>query len=208
MSEPKPTYETQPVPDGYMADAQGRLVPTTMVRPVDVQRDALVRELYGRFLGLQAACRDFRGQADQEIDAHLALAQERYGVKRGGQSGNLVLSSYDGALRVVRAVDKQVAFTDEIHAAKALIFECVHEWTEGARPELAKIADEAFRTDKQGHLSADRILSLLRWEIEDARWQRAMQAIRDSIQVQSSRTYLRFYQRQSDGSYAHVPAGV
>jgi predicted protein tyrosine phosphatase len=202
------TYETQPIPEGYMRDAQGRLHPLTMVRPEDKQRDALVRDLYAKFLALRACCTHFRATADADIDAHLELAQERYQVKRGGQVGNLVLSSFDGAIRVVRAVDKLIAFTDEIHAAKTLIFACVAEWVKDARPELAKIADEAFRTDKQGHLSADRILSLLRWDIADERWQRAMQAIKDSIQVQSTRTYLRFYKREADGSYAHVPAGV
>jgi len=38
---------------------------------------------------------------------------------------------------------------------------------------------------------------LLRVGIEDARWQQAMAAIRDSIRVIGSKTYIRFYERPS-----------
>jgi hypothetical protein len=189
-------------------DAQGRMVPLEMVKPQDQQRDALVNDLFAKYATLQVACQNFRERADEEIDAHLALVQERYGVKRSGQKGNLVLTSYDGEMRIVRAVDNVIAFSDEIHAAKVLIFECVAEWVDGARPELKLVAEDAFRQDKQGHLSADRILGLLRWDIQDPRWQRAMAAIKDSIRVQSTRTYLRFYRRLGDGQYAHIPSGV
>lgn len=194
--------------NGMVRDAQGRMVPVEMVKPQDVQRDALVEELFAKYATLQVACQEFREQADIDIDAHLQLVQETYGVKRSGQVGNLVLTSIDGEKRIVRAVDKVIAFSDEIHAAKKLIFECVADWVDGARPELKVVAEDAFRQDKQGHLSADRILGLLRWDIKDARWLEAMQAIKDSVRVQSTRQYLRFYRRMPDGQYAHIPSGV
>jgi hypothetical protein len=156
------------VENGMAKDALGRLVPLEMVKAADRQRDDLVNDLFGAFTRLQQGCESFRERADAEIDAHLQLVQEKYGVKIRGQSGNLVLTSYDGELRICRAVDKVVAFTDEIHAAKTLIFECVEEWTAEARPELKVVADDAFRQDKQGHLSVDRILGLLRWNINDS----------------------------------------
>ena len=196
------------IENGMAKDAQGRLVPLYLVKPADRQRDELVNDLFVAFTRLQQGCESFRERADSEIDAHLQLVQEKYGVKNRGQSGNLVLTSYDGELRICRAVDKVVAFTDEIHAAKKLIFECVSEWTEGARDELKVVADDAFRQDKQGHLSVDRIMGLLRWNITDARWERAMQAIRDSVKVQATRQYLRFYRRTPEGSYQHISSGV
>ena len=196
------------VVNGMVKDAQGRMVPLEMVKPADRQRDALVNELFDRYAHVLEVCQDFRQQADTEIDAHLQLVHEQYGLKKGGQFGNLVLTSYDGTLRVIRAVDKLIAFTDEIHAAKKLIFECVEEWTSEARPELKVLVEDAFRQDKQGHLSAERILGLLRLDIKDARWLQAMQAIRDSVKVQSTKQYLRFYRRLPDGTYTHIPSGV
>ena len=194
--------------NGMAQDAQGRLVPLELVKPADRQRDELVSALFGRYAAVLEACQAFRDKADIEIDAHLQLVQEQYGVKMGGQIGNLVLTSYDGELRVVRAIDKVIAFSDEIHAAKKLIFACVEEWITEARPELKVLVEDAFRQDKQGHLSAGRILGLLRLEIADDRWQQAMLAIRDSVRVQNTRTYLRFYKRTTGGTYSHVASGV
>lgn len=196
-------------PEGYLRDGAGRLVPLSLVKPADLQRDKLVRDLFAKFAALQAACMDFRLAADADIDAHLALVAEQYGVKRGGQEGNLTLSSYDGTLRIQRSVEKSIAFSDEIHAAKKLIFACLADWTDGARDELKVIADDAFRTDAQGHLSVGRILGLLRWSIKDPRWLQAMTAIRDSIRVQSTKDYLRFYRRDAaTRKFAHQPAGL
>ena len=39
------------------------------------------------------------------------------------------------------------------------------------------------------------MLSLLRVEIEDPDWQRAMEALKDSIQVNGTAVYIRVYQR-------------
>ncbi len=197
------------LPEGYARNSQGHLVPLAMIKPADLQRDTLVRELFAEYARLQAACKAFRDEADAAIDAHLELVAEQYGVKRGGQEGNLALSSYDGELRILRAREKQIVFTDEIHAAKKLIFECVAEWAEGARDEVKVALDDAFRQDSQGHLSVSRILGLLRWNIKDARWLEAMQAIKDSIRVQSTKDYLRFYRRDpATRKYNHQPAGI
>lgn len=38
---------------------------------------------------------------------------------------------------------------------------------------------------------------LLRLEIDDARWSRAMEAIRDAMRVTGSKEYVRFYRRAS-----------
>ena len=35
--------EQQTIPAGYRQDAQGRLIPESMIKPIDVERDRLVR---------------------------------------------------------------------------------------------------------------------------------------------------------------------
>jgi hypothetical protein len=196
------------ITDNMLKDSRGRLVPVDQVRPIDLERDDLVRRITARFELVRRVCTEFRTWADQEIDAFLQISQERYGIKSGGQVGNLTLTTYDGEIRILRAVQKQLAFTDEIHAAKRLIDECLVEWCQGAKPELKALVDDAFKTDTKGDLAADRVLGLRRLKIEDPRWKLAMEAIADSIQVTATRAYIRFYRRQADGSYNHVPAGV
>ncbi|HDL4342987.1 TPA: DUF3164 family protein, partial [Mannheimia haemolytica] len=58
--------------------------------------------------------------------------------------------------------------------------------------------------DKEGNLSTAKILSLRRVEIDDARWNQAMTAISDSVQVIGSKGYIRFYKRDENGKYQPI----
>ncbi|MBJ2645055.1 DUF3164 family protein, partial [Salmonella enterica subsp. enterica serovar Typhimurium] len=57
---------------------------------------------------------------------------------------------------------------------------------------------EAFDTDKEGNINTGRVLALRRLEIDDDRWQQAMQAIGEAVQVVGSRSYIRVYERVGD----------
>lgn len=37
--------QTNQIPEGYMRDAVGRLVPLSLIKPIDQERDRLVREI-------------------------------------------------------------------------------------------------------------------------------------------------------------------
>jgi len=90
-----------------------------------------------------------------------------------------------------------------------LIDECAAEWVQGARSEVRVLVNEAFRTDKAGEISTGRVLGLRRLEIQDERWQRAMQAISEAVQVVGSKSYVRVYERIGDSDqYAPIPLDI
>jgi hypothetical protein len=60
------------------------------------------------------------------------------------------------------------------------------------------IVEHAFQVDKTGRVSTERVLALRKVEIDDDRWNEAMRAITDSVQVASSKAYVRFYERVDD----------
>ena len=106
------------------------------------------------------------------------------------------------------AVNDTLQFNEKLQVAKTLIDNCITRWSEGSRPEIKTLVDDAFQVDKQGNISTGRILGLRRLAIADPEWAEAMQAITDSMQVVSSKTYMRFYERQEDGSYTQIPLDV
>jgi hypothetical protein len=57
--------------------------------------------------------------------------------------------------------------------------------------------NRVFQVDQQGRISPAQIFMLLRVEVTDARWQRAMEAVRESIRVIGSRSYMCFHQRDT-----------
>ena len=66
-----------------------------------------------------------------------------------------------------------------------------------------------FSVDKEGQINRAELFMLLRVEIADPRWVRAMDAIRDSIRVIGSRTYVRFYERDvADAPWRSVPLDI
>ncbi len=179
----------------YMTDAQGRLVPVSMVKEIDKLRDELVRKVVRRAEEASRTLRIFKEDAFSEITAFCELSAQEYDRSLGGAKGNITLVSYDGRFKVCRAIAENLAFDERLQVAKELIDECIHEWSGGSRPELLVLINDAFQVDRKGMVNSKRILSLRKFNIEDARWQKAMSAINDSLTVESSSIYLRVYEK-------------
>ena len=179
----------------YWRDAKGNLTPAELVKEIDKARDALVHEWVERGRDLSKAISYFKEGIFGDVQAFIELSAEKYGAKVGGNKGNVTLFSYDGKYKIQRAINESLQFDERIQAAKVLIDECLNEWSEGSRPELKALIERAFNVDKEGNLNTSRILGLRRVEIQDSRWQNAMQAISESVQVVSSKAYVRLYER-------------
>lgn len=188
----------QQIPAGFRQDAQGRLVPESMIKPIDLERDRLVQHLVDRASELNGQLADFKAVAFGDIEAFVELSAEQYGARLGGKKGNVTLLSFDGRYKIQRAIQESIAFDERLQAARALIDECLRDWTEGARPEVVTLVNDAFRTDTKGEIRTARVLALRRMEIADERWQRAMQAISEACQVVGSKSYIRVYKRVGD----------
>jgi hypothetical protein len=189
----------QTIPAGYQQDAQGRLIPEALIKPIDRERDTLVRELINQAAAVNKTLADFKTATFNNINAFIDLSVEQYDVKLGGKKGNVTLFSFDGKYKVQFAVSENIQFDERLQAAKELIDECIKEWSQGSSPEIQVLVQDAFKTDKEGNLNHGRILGLRRLDIQDERWQRAMVAIGESVQVVGSKQYVRFYQRR-DGT--------
>lgn len=192
------------IPDGYMQDAQGRLVPVAMVKEVDKARHELVLDLVAKAKALRESMAAFLADAMGDVSAFAQLSAEQYGAKIGGDKGNITLVSYDGRFKVQRQVSEHLVFDERLQAAKALIDECISEWTEGSRDELKVLVGDAFQVDKEGRINTGRVLGLRRLNITDDRWRQAMQAVSDSLRVAGSKTYLRVYERDANGKYQPI----
>lgn len=186
------------VPEGFRLDAQGRHVPESMIKPLDLMRDELVMAIVGKTQELNLALVDFKAKVFGEVDALVAVAADEYGAKLGGAKGNVTLFSYDGRYKVVRAKADNIRFDERLQGAKALIDECLQEWVKGSRPEIITLINDAFKVDQAGNIRTGSVLALRRLEITDERWTRAMQAISDAVTVVTTSSYVRVYERVGD----------
>ncbi len=182
-------------PDGYMLDGKGRLVPEDMVKPIDKLRDELVMQVVEAAREVNAHLTAFKKEAFSIIHDFVALSAAEYDKKLGGAKGNVSLHSYDGRFKVVHAVAENFVFDERLQIAKELVDECIREWSDDSRPELKVLVNDAFQVDKEGNVDTKRILSLRKFDIQDERWLKAMEAISDSLTVKGSKAYLRIYER-------------
>ena len=192
----------------FMEDAQGRQVPVNLIKDIDILRDQTVRDIMQKTFAMRDTLQKFKQEVWSNIQEFLGLSAEQHGVKFGGKKGNITLTTYDGKYKMLIAVNEALRFNEKLQVAKQLIDECIKEWSTDVRPELRILVDNAFAVDKQGNISTTRVLGLRRLDIHDEKWQRAMQAITDSVQVVSSKTYMRFYKRLADGQYMQIPLDV
>lgn len=197
------------IPAGYRADAQGRLVPETNIRPVDLLRDELVNRLCSHAQALSVLLSEAKAMYFSEVSAFVDLSLEEYGVARGGSKGNVTLTSYDGRRRILLAKADVIQFDERLQAAKALIDECLNEWANNARPELRTIVHDAFAVDQQQNIRVQQVLGLRRLEIDDDRWRRAMLAIGESIQIVRTKSYIRFQERIGESDqWRQIPLDI
>lgn len=183
------------LPEGYKQNAQGGLTPISKIKPIDIDRDELISELFSIATVLRQKMLEFKNTAMGDVLAFVDLVAEKYDAKIGGKKGNITLVSFDGCQKISIQVSDHLAFDERIHVAKALIDECLHAWTSDASDNVKVLIDHAFQTDKQGQLNTGRILSLLRLDITDDKWTSAMEALKDSIKTIGSSSYIRFYHR-------------
>lgn len=193
------------IPEGYLKNSQGHLVPIDVVSEFDLDRDRLVREIVREAQNVRKDMASFKSRAMGDFAAFVELSAERYDVRLGGKKGNTTLYTFDGKYKIQVAVSDRIRFDEGIQAAKELIDECIIVWSAGSSSEIRALVDHAFQVDKEGRIAFGRVLSLMRLDIQDEKWQRAMGAIRDSMCVDSTKSYLRIYERDEDGAYKQIP---
>lgn len=188
------------IPEGYWENAQGSLIPISKIKEIDKLRHEFVLERFNDARSLNAQMSKFKAGIFNLVDTFAELSAQEHGVSLGGLKGNISLLSFDGKLRIDRKIGETIAFDESLQAARKLIDECKHEWMDGARDELAAMLNDAFQVDQLGRIRSARILGLRRYDIEDERWQRAMNIISNAVFVSGSKAYVRFYERVGDSN--------
>lgn len=194
--------------EGFWVDAKGNHIAPENVRESDKLADEVVRKLHAQAKELSTELAEFKQKALDDIRTHLALVVEQYGVKLRGKKGNRLISTYDESIKITISIQERISFGSELVAAEELINECMAEWTHDANPNLRTLVEKAFQADEQGKISVYRVLDLLRMDINDPRWRKAMGAIKDSIRVTGSKEYVRVYERDEDGKYQPISLNI
>lgn len=198
------TQNPQVMPEGYMKNDKGYLIPIDKIKPLDKLRDETVKKMVsiGKELHEQMVIQ--KELLFGLFNDFVELSASEYEVVLGGKKGNITLKSFDGQYQAQIAVSENIVFDERLQIAKQLIDECIHAWSEGSNENIRALINGAFQVDKEGKISTGRVLSLRRLDITDDKWIRAMQAIGDAITITDTKEYIRLYERGEDGKYSQI----
>lgn len=102
----------------YRQDARGNLVPVANIKPIDLERDELIKEVFAKIIPFLAELVEIKAKVIADVNAFIDLSVEQYGTKRSVK-GNTTLTSFDGKSRIVIATQDVMHFDERIQAAKA-----------------------------------------------------------------------------------------
>ena len=194
----------QNIPEGYKRNAVGHLVPIESIKEEDLARDQFVQDMVARAQEFSSKLQAFKTAVTDDFQAFMDLSAENFNVILGGEKGNVGLKSFDGRFELVREVNEILGFDERLHIAKAIVDECLVQWSAGLDSKIKTLIMGAFQVDSKGKVNTKRILGLRRYNFDDERWQRAMQAINDAIMVTGSCVYFRFYATDEAGKLGQV----
>lgn len=196
------------VPDGYMMDSKGRMIPESMVKEIDKIRDEMILEIIPQAAEVSQTLTKLKEKAFSLIDDFCELSASEYGKEVGGNKGNATFITYDGEFKLMRAINDDFEFDERLQIAKNLIDQCINDWSTTIPPELKVLVNGVFEVDKKGQVSVQGVLGLRKYNIDDPRWLKAMTAISDSLKTVGSRTYIRVYKRVDQNKWKLIPLSI
>ncbi len=185
---------------------RGEEVHPDNVRASEKIKDEMVEEVVKNALAKQDEMLSFKADALENIDAYVSLMRDEYGLAAThSKKGNMSFETFDGLKKVAIAVQDTLEFDEKLVFAKEKMDAFMKEETKHASPNIQTLIMKAFDVDKKGSVNVKNIISLKSYEIDHPLWQEAMQIIDESIQVATSKSYIRFYTKKALGeAWEHV----
>jgi len=194
----------------FFVNSRGFKVPKEQMAPQDILKNEMVMKHIARAKELSKMHDEFKRQVFSDVQDFIALLADHYDVEVKQGKGNVTLTSFDGKSQIKVAIDDVITFGPEIDLAKQLINEVAEELLGDKEDDqlLNAIITDAFQADKEGNYNKSRILSLRRYRnySDMEKWKQAMEALDDGIIAGSTKTYIRFSQRNEYG--ASVPIAL
>jgi len=179
---------------------KGEEVHPDNVRASDKIKDEMVRGIIKRAMAEQERMREFKENSLEEIDSYIALMRDEYKLEASSsRKGNMTFESFDGLMRVTISVQETLEFDEKLSFAKEKIDEFLKDETKDSSANLRTIVMKTFDVDKKGSVNVKDIISLKRIEIDHPLWLEAMRIIDESVQVATSKSYIRFYTKKGIG---------
>jgi hypothetical protein len=183
----------------YWTNKKGEKVHPDMVRADDKIKHELVIGIMKKVHERRDTLASFKHEIVEDIDTYMELLRSEYNldVMKDSKLGNITLQSFDGLVKVQVAVSQHIDFDEKLGLAKEKIDQFLKAETKDASPVLKTLVMKVFEVDKKGNINAKQVLALKSYDISEPLWLEAMSIIDDAVEIVGSKSYIRFYERNS-----------
>ena len=92
----------------YLEDAQGRKVPVSIIKDIDIKRHEAVMSIMKETFAERERLIEFKRGIWVRVQGFLAESAKDSGARKfGDKKGNITLTSYDGKYKVIVAVNRR-----------------------------------------------------------------------------------------------------
>lgn len=193
--------------DGRMRNGSDDLVLLKNIHETDLLFHDMVLGIAVIWQSLSGKIQRFKQYNFEDVTTVLDLLFEKYGVKRGGEEGNMQFFTFDRRFKLCIAIQKQIVFGPELQVAERKLRECLEQMTGVETSDLKTIVTAAFKL-VDGKLRVSEVLRLRSYKISNPLWNEAMQIIDDAIQVISKKKQIRLYEHNDRGEYLAIPLDI
>lgn len=195
---------TEIIADGenptHMLNSKGHAVPLSHVKDADKLITQTVTKIHAFADDLNGQVERFKGHTYDDVYTTVALLAEQYGVTRGGEKGNITLTSFDGLKRVRISIADQITFGPQLQIAKDLVDRYIEEFRDRIPDEIMPLLTHAFHMEKPGVVNSEAVYGLQSLKIDHPIWEQAMKAITDSRVLVGSKSYVVIERRADFGA--------
>lgn len=183
---------------GWWLKKNGDKVHPDRVKVEDKLKDEMIGKILERSEVVAKTIKNFKEDSYDEVDAYFDLLLSKYGIQpKKGAKGNYTLENFSGTAKVQVSIAENIVFDEKLKIAKLKIDEYLAEITEHSSSDIQTLINKVFEVDKKGEVNPRKILVLKSYDIEHHLWLSAMEIISESVEVASSKSYIRFYTRES-----------
>ena len=171
-----------------MRDSMGNDIPLKYVSAYDKLRDRVTRRIEARFRRARALLEDVVAESVADLETL------KGGKEKLGEKGNFQASSFDGLVKVAIKQQYNIRLDERVVRARELMLDYVNGVLDRVSgvdvSALRLLVEAAFKANSQGYLSTGKVLSLLRMEVDSAKWREAKQILQDALKPERGKQYL------------------
>ena len=171
-----------------MTDSMGNNIPVKYVSAYDKARDRATRRILARFQKARSMLEAVVAESIADLDELSKLKDSL------GEKGNFSARSFDGLIQVAIRQQYNIRLDERVIRARELMMEYVNsvlDRVDGVDVSaLRLLVTEAFKVNSQGFLSAGRVLSLMRMEVNNDKWREAKMILQAALKPEKGKQYL------------------